>query len=145
MQTKIFSPFIPIYTARNFKKIISAILVFQLVLSPLAYADNNDGRDGNHDGRIDLDFDDDFVISPGRDNGEGSVDGNCAGSGCDDRDGNGVVMEMVMGIMMTTVKMMDWTRMVVHMADQLVEAELIEIIRMIDRIVIHGQSKSEAT
>lgn len=69
------------------KNILAILLVLHTSFLPSAYAyDENDGHDHDDDGRIEIFDDEPFVITPGEDTYEGHIDGDCVGSGCDERD-----------------------------------------------------------
>ncbi|KYG68170.1 hypothetical protein AZI87_02610 [Bdellovibrio bacteriovorus] len=69
------------------KNILAILLVLHTSFLPSAYAyDENDGHDHDDDGRIEIFDDEPFVITPGEDAYEGHIDGDCVGSGCDERD-----------------------------------------------------------
>lgn len=65
---------------KNFKRIICYLLVFQIFLGWNSYS---------YDDGPSYDFSDEpFVVTSGDDRSDGRDDGNCVGSGCDDREGS---------------------------------------------------------
>ncbi|KHD86993.1 MAG: hypothetical protein OM95_16875 [Bdellovibrio sp. ArHS] len=73
----------------KFKNILAIVLALHTSFLPSAYAyDENDGYDHGNDGRIEIFDDEPFVITLGEDAYEGYFDGDCVGSGCDEREIN---------------------------------------------------------